>query len=303
MNDLSDNFEEYSSDSELDAALKNTSLEAEKDSSLFSKSMHNDIEKAKDVSKQFNNFDELVSVRLHLQRSLTLANNIPTGVKYHVLASEEGGNHGSDLKEGLDIIKESLSCLMDDFIELQADILQVETRRKIKIDKEQSMGKKLARLNNEILEYSFDEGDKLISKILLSADLQKIKFKSINQSLKSQVERGVPLAKPKILIANNSISQNDSSIASSPNDLVYDDSMVLSHLFQGSKAIAPQSTVVKKKTKKQVDTKASKGRKIRYEVHSKIQNLMTPMDVPTWPEEKTKELFNSLFKSKNASFI
>ncbi|KAG8825399.1 rRNA-processing protein bfr2 [Serendipita sp. 399] len=51
-----------------------------------------------------------------------------------------------------------------------------------------------------------------------------------------------------------------------------------------------------KKLKKQVDTRASKGRKLRYEVHEKIQNFMVP--VPTiidgWHEEKIDELFASL---------
>ncbi|KAG8818810.1 rRNA-processing protein bfr2 [Serendipita sp. 401] len=51
-----------------------------------------------------------------------------------------------------------------------------------------------------------------------------------------------------------------------------------------------------KKIKKQVDTRASKGRKLRYEVHEKIQNFMVP--VPTivdgWHDEKVDELFMSL---------
>ncbi|KAG8220855.1 apoptosis-antagonizing transcription factor [Butyriboletus roseoflavus] len=50
-----------------------------------------------------------------------------------------------------------------------------------------------------------------------------------------------------------------------------------------------------KKAKKKVDTKASKGRKLRYEVHEKIQNFMVP--VPTqgsWHEEQIDELFASL---------
>jgi len=50
-----------------------------------------------------------------------------------------------------------------------------------------------------------------------------------------------------------------------------------------------------KKVKKIVDTKASKGRKLRYEVHEKIKNFMVP--VPSrgiWHEEQIDELFSSL---------
>ncbi|TFK25599.1 TRAUB-domain-containing protein [Coprinopsis marcescibilis] len=50
-----------------------------------------------------------------------------------------------------------------------------------------------------------------------------------------------------------------------------------------------------KKAKKEVDTKASKGRKIRYQVHEKIQNFMVPViPVGAWHDEQVDELFSSL---------
>jgi protein AATF/BFR2 len=49
------------------------------------------------------------------------------------------------------------------------------------------------------------------------------------------------------------------------------------------------------KVKKKVDTKASKGRKLRYTVHEKIQNFMVPVPRGTWHEEQTDDLFASLF--------
>ncbi|KAH9036332.1 apoptosis-antagonizing transcription factor [Lactarius pseudohatsudake] len=51
-----------------------------------------------------------------------------------------------------------------------------------------------------------------------------------------------------------------------------------------------------KKSKKHVDTKASKGRKLRYEVHEKIQNFMVPVPVAAgaWHEAQVDELFGSL---------
>ncbi|KIY52876.1 TRAUB-domain-containing protein, partial [Fistulina hepatica ATCC 64428] len=50
-----------------------------------------------------------------------------------------------------------------------------------------------------------------------------------------------------------------------------------------------------RKTKKKVDTKASKGRKVRYQVHEKIQNFMVPVPiVGGWHEEQIDELFASL---------
>lgn len=52
------------------------------------------------------------------------------------------------------------------------------------------------------------------------------------------------------------------------------------------------------KTKKNVDTKASKGRKLRYTVHEKLQNFMAPEDRGAWGERQADELFGSLFGRK-----
>lgn len=52
------------------------------------------------------------------------------------------------------------------------------------------------------------------------------------------------------------------------------------------------------KTKKAVDTKASKGRKMRYTVHEKLQNFMAPEDRGTWGGRQMDELFGSLLGAK-----
>lgn len=49
------------------------------------------------------------------------------------------------------------------------------------------------------------------------------------------------------------------------------------------------------KLKRNVDTKASKGRKIRYDVHSKLVNFMAPHDTCGMSSAAVKELFGSLF--------
>lgn len=52
---------------------------------------------------------------------------------------------------------------------------------------------------------------------------------------------------------------------------------------------------MRSKMKKKVDTRASKGRKIRYVVHNKLVNFMAPRNSSEWTEESKTELFNSLF--------
>ncbi|KAH9967326.1 apoptosis-antagonizing transcription factor [Russula dissimulans] len=56
------------------------------------------------------------------------------------------------------------------------------------------------------------------------------------------------------------------------------------------------ATQRQKKSKKMVDTRASKGRKLRYEVHEKLQNFMVPVPLHAgaWHEAQIDELFGSL---------
>ncbi|CAN7937374.1 unnamed protein product [Ixodes hexagonus] len=55
---------------------------------------------------------------------------------------------------------------------------------------------------------------------------------------------------------------------------------------------------LRNKVKRKVDTKASKGRKIRYDVIPKLVNYMAPVDLSTYSEEAKTELFGSLFGQK-----
>ena len=49
------------------------------------------------------------------------------------------------------------------------------------------------------------------------------------------------------------------------------------------------------KAKRHVDTKASKGRKMRFNVHEKLQNFMAPEDRRSWEETAIDRLFGTLF--------
>lgn len=55
------------------------------------------------------------------------------------------------------------------------------------------------------------------------------------------------------------------------------------------------------KLKRKIDTKATKGRKIRYTVHAKLVNFMAPIDENNWNDEAINELYSSLFGKKQIS--
>ncbi|CAK9832888.1 Protein AATF [Anthophora retusa] len=53
---------------------------------------------------------------------------------------------------------------------------------------------------------------------------------------------------------------------------------------------------MRSKMKKRVDTKATKGRKIRYNVHNKLVNFMAPITInDTWTDHAKNDLYSSLF--------
>jgi protein AATF/BFR2 len=58
---------------------------------------------------------------------------------------------------------------------------------------------------------------------------------------------------------------------------------------------APWQVARDAKTKKVIDTKASKGRRLRYTVQEKLQNFMAPEERGEWGDRQRDELFSSLF--------
>ncbi|KAK8879040.1 transcription factor AATF/Che-1 [Apiospora arundinis] len=63
----------------------------------------------------------------------------------------------------------------------------------------------------------------------------------------------------------------------------------------GPTATLRYAAVKEAKTKKNVDTKASKGRKMRFNVHEKLQEFMAPEDRRQWEPSAIDRLFGTLF--------
>ncbi|XP_072379765.1 protein AATF-like [Diabrotica undecimpunctata] len=60
---------------------------------------------------------------------------------------------------------------------------------------------------------------------------------------------------------------------------------------------------LRSKMKRKIDTKATKGRKIRYAVHTKLVNFMAPIDDNLWTDEAKTELFGSVFGKTQATSL
>ncbi|KAF2825073.1 TRAUB-domain-containing protein [Ophiobolus disseminans] len=112
------------------------------------------------------------------------------------------------------------------------------------------------------------------------------------------------------------IQSNASNKGSAPIPEIYDDAdfygLMLKELLEQRSAdsasggaaefvvAAPWQVAREAKTKKIVDTKASKGRRLRYTVQEKLQNFMAPEERGEWGERQRDELFSSLFGQRMA---
>jgi protein AATF/BFR2 len=66
----------------------------------------------------------------------------------------------------------------------------------------------------------------------------------------------------------------------------------------GGQPVAQWAAAKEAKTKKNVDTRASKGRKMKFTVHEKLQNFMAPEDRGLWESEAIDRFFGTLLGQK-----
>lgn len=60
---------------------------------------------------------------------------------------------------------------------------------------------------------------------------------------------------------------------------------------------------LRSKMKRKIDTRSTKGRKLRYTVHTKLINFMAPNDQLSWSEEVKRDIYNSLFGKKSIKSV
>ncbi|KAL8840435.1 MAG: hypothetical protein Q9176_003933 [Flavoplaca citrina] len=136
---------------------------------------------------------------------------------------------------------------------------------------------------------------------------------------KTRIPRScAPLQATAALSASKSISKHDISSTPSDTEAIYDDADFYSLLLRDlldQRSSDPQSAATStpgvgsatipgikdpalRIHKQRVDTKASKGRKIRYTVQEKVQNFMAPDDRGGWGQKQREELFKGLLGMK-----
>jgi len=301
----------------------------------MSQSIKSDIEKGKQVKNQISLCDSLLDLRIRIQKAVNIANQLPQYdvFSYFSNENEEAEKKVNETKkETLNLINELLDLreeLTDNNKELKK-VNNVSRKRKREISDEdlmEGLWEDIDEYNTNFVKYQNEILEKWNKKVQTTAGIQK-QFKAVNQSIVAQIEQLLTdkdrlvkrtqlkrsdfksLGKQEEEKKEDETEHVDEHLANYDTE-IFDDTdfyqqllkeLIESRMSETDDPIALsmkwatfKALQQKNKKKKVVDTKASKGRKIRYHVHEKIQNFMVPIEMGTWHEEMTNELFKSLF--------
>ncbi|KAL5114522.1 rRNA-processing protein bfr2 [Pleosporales sp. CAS-2024a] len=139
---------------------------------------------------------------------------------------------------------------------------------------------------------------------------------TLTQVLDSQLQSSHLVTRTQTPRSCAPLQANLSNKGSQPDPAIYDDAdfygLLLKELLEQRSADnaaggaaefvvqAPWQVAREAKTKKVVDTKATKGRRLRYTVQEKLQNFMAPEDRGEWGQRQRDDLFSSLFGQRMA---
>ncbi|RIA95511.1 apoptosis-antagonizing transcription factor [Glomus cerebriforme] len=295
------------------------------------KNAQEDINKGQHVKTQLGLWDTFLDTRIRLQKAVSIANSFPQNDVYPEFLTPESELAVQETREELRELVDSLIDLRKDLCNENNNIEKIPENimnsRKHHLDDDnytEYLWKDLKGLYDHFLPYRAQTIDKWSNKAQISSGISLNKrFKVINQGVNTQIEQ--ILHDKERLIKRTQLKRNSDKILGkkehepdkdikkhdkhlSNYDIeIFDDTdfyqQLLRELIESRMidtddpiALGMQWAAIKqtKQKKKQVDTKASKGRRLRYHVHEKLQNFMVPIPTGTWHEEMIDELYSSL---------
>lgn len=278
-----------------------------------------DADKGNAVKEQRKAFDSLLGVRMVLQKALVTTNTMAATEEKD---SEEATNQPYEAAEEAAIkLWNTLDAIRYD-LQKANSTSKSSKKRKRDIDTtapSSAIWERMQALEVAAIDNRQSTLEKWSSKVRGTAAMpvsRKLNPTANQQSITSVLQD--QLASSDHLIQRTKIPrscapmQRDSKVTEDPN--IYDDGnfyqMLLKELVDQRRveSIANpinaagktmQWTAVKEaKTRKGVDTKASKGRKMRFTVHEKLQNFMAPEDRRSWESHAIDGFFGTLLGQK-----
>ncbi|TDL23664.1 TRAUB-domain-containing protein [Rickenella mellea] len=294
-----------------------------------------DRKKGKAVSRQLALYDGILDARIRLQKCVSSANSLPhpDRIPSFLLTTEARDAADSMLKEAVALSHEL--CDLRETLMSSNELIQVPPRKRRRVkdasdqdweEELQSAGEHSALLDSTFHPHLLTTLQKWSNKILSIAPSALLpsngtKFSRANAQTKSATQlieetlidhekligrtRTYRGKGKRLALDDNPDNQEPRQVSGDePQETeIFDDTdfyqQLLRDIIDQRSGVTDESdwraTQKQKKARKAVDTKASKGRKLRFEVHEKLQNFMVPVPPPgVWHEEQIDELFASL---------
>ena len=299
--------------------------------STLSAAASSDVKKGKAVRQQYQTFDRLLDTRIKLQKALNAANKLPQEIAIESndrVAIQKAEEAALTLWSTVESLRQSFLSIQPQPIESAAMGKNRKTPSPITTS---TPGSELwARMQaSESASQSHRRAvlDKWSAKTRVSTALQApgsqlIDRSSHHQNSIANVLDAYLATESEKLVAAASVfgtAANDVS-ATQDNEVelpTYDDTSFYQTLLRDlissrssnsayalssslSNIVLPSTTKLHEpgSKNKKIDTKASKGRKVRYTVHEKLQNFTAEEERGTWEEGARREFFGSLFGAK-----
>ncbi|KAI1087298.1 TRAUB-domain-containing protein [Rostrohypoxylon terebratum] len=273
-----------------------------------------DVAKGKAVQQQRKAFDALLNVRIRLQKSLVAINtfnsledlgdqsqpyeaaeaaalklwNAIDGFRTSI-QPDPSGNTGKKRKRAADIDTSS----QDIWEDMEAVEQRAQARRKAVLEKWSNSARNIRMVDRS------------------SRKFTNVVEKPLTQRLDEELDAPERLIKRTRTPRSCAPAQVARKVNEDPS--IYDDAdfyqLLLKELVDqrtgdmsgapgGPAATIRFAAVKEAKAKRHVDTKASKGRKMRFNVHDKLQNFMAPEDRRSWEQSAIDRFFGTLFGQK-----
>ncbi|GKT94084.1 transcription factor AATF/Che-1 [Colletotrichum tofieldiae] len=309
--DVSDDEQPRRKSSKSDARAEQRKLMNEGQKALaatISAAAQQDAQKGLAVREQRKTFDGLLNIRIRLQKALVATNSFSASSEPYEAAEEAA----LKLLNTLDSFRASL---------LPAELAQQAAGAKRK------RGEYDASTSNDAIWEGIQEAEQRASKYRKKVlETWSTKTRSANVEVKSRnlistQTSVVASLEDQLLNADRLVKRTRTPRSCAPAQVarkvnedpeIYDDAdfyqlllkeLVAQRTSDTGNGTAAQPTVrwaamKEAKTKKHVDRRASKGRKMRFNVHEKLQNFMAPEDRRAWEQDAVDRLFGTLFGQK-----
>ncbi|KAF2029857.1 TRAUB-domain-containing protein [Setomelanomma holmii] len=314
-----------SSDGESgDDARPNTSAVRDlmKDTKAFTSTLaagiQSDVDKGQAVKTQRKTFDTLLNTRIRLQKGLISTNSM----------AADGYKQANASTSSIEAAESAALQLLNNLTDLRISLEEARTGSKRKrttfdadtpsseIWRSITNAEKAATPHRKAVLERWSTKTRATTVTNKQNRLNASATQTLTEVLDAQLNSSHLVTRTQTPRSCAPIQSNASNKGSLPDPAIYDDAdfygLMLKELLEqrsaddanGSAAEfvvqAPWQVAREAKTKKIVDTKASKGRRLRYTVQEKLQNFMAPEERGEWNVKQRDELFSSLFGQRMA---